>query len=152
MLLKDIQTLVQDYFKVDDITVKGRKGEVVEARRLAIWYAREKGYRYYSITEAWGFGHDVGIYHNKYINNMIRLGHRQTTDDIWNVFNLDVTKDMTKEKLQRIHNSFDSMLMSCPDSDLSELIERVGIMVKAYNHTHVPRPTEVILSNALKLE
>lgn len=152
MNLQEIKQKVEETFKIVDITERSRKGPVVLARRLAIWYAKEKGYRYNRITDEWGFGHDVCIYHINYINDMIKLGHKETTDNIWNTFGVDVTKDRTLEKLKRIHNSFDDILMKCPNRDLNELIERVEIMVKAYNHKHVSNPGEFIVSNALKIE
>lgn len=152
MTLEQIKLTVEEAFNVIDMASKSRKGPIVEARRLAIWYAREKGYIYARITDAWDIGHDSAIYHNDFVNNMIRLGDKGTADNIWNTFGVDVTKDMTKEKLTRIRNKFDDLLMSCPNSMISELHERVELMVKAYNYKHEPQEAEVITSNALKIE
>lgn len=152
MTLEQIKLTVEEAFNVIDMASKSRKGPIVRARRLAIWYAREKGYIYARINEAWNIRHDVSIYHNDFINNMIRLGDKETADDIWNTFGVDVTKDLTKEKLTRIRNKFDELLMSCPNSHLSELHERVEIMVKAYNYKHEPQQAEIVTSNALKIE
>ena len=143
--------MVRSHFKLDFLS-KTRKGDVVKARRLALWYATEQGYRPSAITSEWGIGHDITHYHNAYINDMIRLGDKETAKLIWKVFSLDVTKNKTKEKLQRINNKFDDLLMQCPASKLNELHERVELMIKSYNHVHIPQPTEVIVSNSIKID
>jgi len=151
MTLADIKSKVESVYKVEDITAKSRVGSVVTARRLALWYAKEKGFTNANIHDEWGYKHDIAIYHNNFVNDMIELGDRSTSEAIWECFGVDVTKDLTKEKLVRRHKLFDDLLMSCPDSQIHELRERVEIMVKAYNHKHVPQQAEIIESNALKI-
>jgi len=151
MTLQEIKSKSEEFYKVVDISAKSRKGEVVAARRLAIWYARERGYRFNRINEEWNIGHDVCIYHANYVNDMIELSHKGTVTAIWDVFGVDVTKDLSLKKLERVRRMFDDLLMSCPNREINELRERVEVMVNAYNYNHVSKPAEVITSNALRI-
>lgn len=151
MTLVEIKQTVEEHFKLDMLS-KSRRAGVVTARRIALWYATENGYKPSVITAEWGIGHDVVHYHNAYINDMIRLGDKETCNTLWNVFGVDVTKDLTKQRLQRINNYFDELLMTCPESKLSELRERVELMIHGYNYVHVPQQAEVVESNAIKIE
>lgn len=152
MTLKQIKSAVETFYKCKDIGAKGRKKNHVEAKRMACWYAREIGHRPCNIEKAFGIRHDIQNYHWNTQNDLIFFGNISTVNNCWELFGVDVTKGQSKAKLERIRKRTDDILMSCPESCLEELYERLELMVKSYNHTNKTKKTTVYVANAISIE
>ena len=142
MELKEIRTLVQNYYRVD-LNDKSRLKNNVDAKRM-YFYIAIKIYKH-KVTVAGhsiGLRHDTAIYHRDKGIDFVKYGYTNFIDDVFNITGKDLTKDRRKQRLETLGKLIN--LNDLPIDKLNELSERINLMIKGYNFKHGKDEHEII--------
>jgi hypothetical protein len=130
MELTEIKKNIEDFYKVE-VSAKNRHKHYVRAKRIFSYIASEHfNHSVTKIGESMGLKHDSAIYHRDTAKHLIDVGYSDIVSDIYDIFNIDVTVDKTREKREELLKALD--LTRLPNKDVNEFVMRVNVMIDAY--------------------
>ena len=130
MELLEIKNKVEQFYKVD-VDSKSRRKHNVRAKRIFSYVsAKHFDHSVTNIGACMGLKHDSAIYHRDTAKLMIEIGYNEIISDIYNIFNIDVSRDKTREKREELLKAMD--LSRLPNDKVDEFIMRVNVMIEAY--------------------
>jgi hypothetical protein len=135
MELVEIRNNVEDYYGVD-ISVKNRRKEYSNARKMYSYVSRLNKHKFVPIGELIGQPHDVILYHDKVARSWIKSKDPQFLRELKDVFELKVKGDPEEIKLEKLHSKFDKTLMTIPLNLQDDILEMIETRVKASEWKH----------------
>ena len=135
MELIEIRKNVEDYYGVD-ISVKNRRKEYSNARKMYSYVSRLNKHKFVPIGELIGQPHDVILYHDKVARSWIKSKDPQFLRELKDVFELKVKGDPEDIKLEKLHSKFDKALMTIPLNLQDDILEMIETRVKASEWKH----------------
>lgn len=121
-----------------DLSTKGRKRNVVDARKAFIYTAREKGFTFQNIGDTIGFPHDAVIYHYKKAKDLVELKDRVFADLLKNAYQNNVIEEMDiiemRKKLKDFErlNPFLDLMDRIPEGKVWEVRDRMELFLMSY--------------------
>lgn len=121
-----------------DISTKGRKRNLVDARKAFVYTAREKGFTFQNIGDTIGFPHDAVFYHYRKAKELIELKDRAFADLLKNAYQNNVIEEMDiiemKNKLKELErlNPFLDLMDRIPEGKVWEVRDRLELFLKSY--------------------
>ena len=135
--LRKLRKDIEVYASVD-LSTRGRKRNVVDARKAFIYTAREKGFTFQNIGDTIGFPHDAVIYHYKKAKDLVELKDIVFADLLKNAYQNNFIEEMNiiemKKKLKDLErlNPFLDIMHRIPEGKVWEVRDRLELFLKSY--------------------
>jgi len=130
MELLEIKNKIEQFYKVD-VDSKSRRKHNVRAKRIFSYVsAQHFNHSVTNIGASMGLKHDSAIYHRDTAKLMIEIGYNEIISDVYSIFNIDVSRDKTREKREELLKAMD--LSRLPNDKIDEFIMRVNVIIEAY--------------------
>lgn len=139
MDINQIKELCEVYYNVS-LSNPCRNNHYTKARRVFCYVANKIcNHSEYDISEAMSRDRRTVLHHIKQANNFISLGYTDLTDDINNIYGIDVLRRRKNNKIESIIK--DLNIDSIPEDKIQEFKERVNLIIKGYEFRTTSRPS-----------
>ena len=138
MDINTIRDKVEEFYKVD-ITEKNRRKQNIKAKKIFCYVACVvHNYPVGKVGKHLNLNHGSAIHLRDSCIQSIEIGYKDVINDIYNIFNIDLTLGRTMEKIESLISRIN--IEELPINKVDNLVERINAAIRGYNIK--PKQTE----------